>query len=186
MRVLRKIYNKLRKIHYKLLSTNKNVVGIYKICQPTCFCGGGKIILNKTQLGWQPSPYYYDGYIYLEARFSDSEINIGESLINNNLTVISEHGIIKVGNYCMIGTNVEIINSDFHSIKPYERNSGKHKSKNIIIGDNVWIGSNVKIMKGVHIGDGAIISNGSIVYDNVEENTIVRGNPAIFYKKINL
>ena len=36
----------------------------------------------------------------------------------------------------------------------------------------------------VHIGDNAVIANGAIVFDDVKENTIVRGNPAVFYKEI--
>lgn len=55
---------------------------------------------------------------------------------------------------------------------------------NIIIGDNVFLGNNVTILKGVTIGNNAVVAAGSVVFDDVKENTIVRGNPAMFYKDI--
>lgn len=58
------------------------------------------------------------------------------------------------------------------------------KSKDVIINDNVFIGSKVSIMKGVTIGKNSVIANGSVVFDDVPENSIVRGNPAVFYKKL--
>lgn len=39
-------------------------------------------------------------------------------------------------------------------------------------------------MKGVCVGNNAVIENGSVVFDDVEADTIVRGNPAVFYKKL--
>lgn len=54
----------------------------------------------------------------------------------------------------------------------------------MVIGNNVWLGTNVSICKGVHIGDNAIVANGAVVFEDVRENTIVRGNPAVYYKTI--
>ncbi len=47
-----------------------------------------------------------------------------------------------------------------------------------IIGNDVWIGQNATIMPGVKIGDGAIIGANSTVASNVDNFTIVAGNPA--------
>lgn len=52
------------------------------------------------------------------------------------------------------------------------------------VGNNVWLGNNVSICKGVHIGENAIVANGAVVFDDVAPNTIVRGNPAVFFKEI--
>ena len=48
----------------------------------------------------------------------------------------------------------------------------------IIIGNDVWIGEGVKILGGVHIGNGAVIGMGAVVLKNIDDNTIVVGNPA--------
>ena len=52
-----------------------------------------------------------------------------------------------------------------------------------VVGNDVWIGQNTKILPGVHIGDGAIIGLNSVVGNDVEQYTIVAGNPARFIRK---
>lgn len=150
--------------------------------------GKGQIIFSENVvLGYNQSPYFYNGYIYLEARNQQAKIRFGNNIFtNNNLVIIAENGEISIGNNMLIGTNVEIINSDFHHVQPHKRNSGEHKSKDIFIEDNVFIGSNVKIMKGVRVGLNSIISNGSVVFKNIPDNTIVRGNPAVIHKVLEI
>lgn len=58
------------------------------------------------------------------------------------------------------------------------------RSKDVRILNNVFIGNNVTILKGVTIGENAVIAGGSVVFDDVPANTIVRGNPAVIYKKL--
>ena len=53
----------------------------------------------------------------------------------------------------------------------------------IIIKDFVWVAAEAFIMTNVTIGEGAIIGARSAVFKNVEDWTIVGGNPAIFIKK---
>ena len=48
----------------------------------------------------------------------------------------------------------------------------------IIISDDVWIGFNSTILKGVKIGKGAIVASCAVVTKDVEEYTVVAGNPA--------
>lgn len=52
------------------------------------------------------------------------------------------------------------------------------------IGDNVWIGEKSTILKGVTIGNGSIVACNSVVTHDVEENTVVAGNPARLVKKL--
>jgi phosphonate metabolism protein (transferase hexapeptide repeat family) len=48
----------------------------------------------------------------------------------------------------------------------------------VVIGPDVWIGHGAILMPGVSVGIGAIIGSGSIVTKNVDDYTIVAGNPA--------
>ena len=57
---------------------------------------------------------------------------------------------------------------------PYFRNKGKE----VKIEDYVCIFTNVLIMPGVTIKRGAVVYSGSVVVKDVEEYTIVGGNPA--------
>lgn len=170
-----------------LLRTSQNVFyGKPKIMIPTEFVGNGKIVFgNNVTLGFYPSPYFHSVYNYIEARFEDALIEFGNNIvINNGLVLIAEKSKVIIKDNVLMGTNVEIINSDFHGIHPEERNSGKHSSKPVLINENVFIGSNVKICKGVEIGKNSIISNGSVVFESIPENSIAQGNPAKVIKKI--
>ena len=150
------------------------------------FEGKGKVILGMgNTFGYYPSPMYFSSYSYIEARHEDAVIRIGNNNhFNNGFSIVAEHGNVIIGNDCLVGTNVSIINSDFHALRISERHKGTQKSKDVEICNNVFLGSNVSICKGVHIGDNAVIANGSVVFDDVKENTVVRGNPAVFYKEI--
>lgn len=52
------------------------------------------------------------------------------------------------------------------------------KEHRVVIGPDVWIGHGAILMAGVSVGTGAIIGSGAIVTKNVEDYTIVAGNPA--------
>jgi acetyltransferase-like isoleucine patch superfamily enzyme len=60
----------------------------------------------------------------------------------------------------------------------------KIPSKPIIIKKNSWIGARSIITKGVTIGEGAIVAAGSVVTKDVDNYTLVAGNPAVFKKKL--
>jgi galactoside O-acetyltransferase len=172
-----------RRFFYQQRSNNK-IEGIPKISQPTLFLGSGKIMFgNDVQIGYFPSPYFYNGYAHIEARTPESKIHIGNNtIINNNIVIISEKEII-IGDNVLVGTNVEIIDSDFHSISADR--SKKHNTAPVNIKSNVWIGSNVKILKGVTIGENSIVANSAVVTKNIPPNTIARGIPAKIIKEVN-
>lgn len=182
---LYKIIQKIRIYVFDKLSDN--TLPFKGICvQPTLFLGQGKIEIGiNTSFGYYPSPFFFSTFCYIEARHDDACISIGNSnYFNNNLSIIADHGTITIGDRCLVGLNVSIMNSDFHPIRICDRHTDKYSCKDVKIGNDVFIGSNVTILKGVTIGDNAVIANGSVVYDDVKENTIVRGNPATFYKEI--
>ena len=184
-RVLHKIISIIRIWYYKRLSSLVPQ-GTAKYNQPVLFQGKGEVILGEgNKFGYRLSPYCYNGYSYIEARNEDAVVRIGNNNhFNNNFSIIADHDGISIGNDCLVGENVSIINSDFHPVSVVKRHTGEQKSKFVEIGNNVFIGNNVSICKGVHIGDNAIVANGAVVFDDVKANTIVRGNPATFYKEI--
>jgi acetyltransferase-like isoleucine patch superfamily enzyme len=175
-----------RIIIYRLLSNNQ-FYGKPTRFQPIQAVGRGKIVFEDgVKIGVFPSPFFFSTYAYIEARNPNAKIVIGENTwINNNFSAISESAGIKIGRRCLIGANVEIIDSDFHGIKVSDRcTSDPEKARPVVIGDDVFIGSNVKIMKGVVIGVGTVIANGSIVVSEIPPNSIAGGNPAKVLKVI--
>ena len=89
---------------------------------------------------------------------------------------------VVVGDRCVIGANVTIVDTDFHSLDPTIRSSPDDarmaKVKPVIIGNDVFIGGGSYILKGVTVGDGAVIGAASVVTRDVTAGAIVAGNPA--------
>jgi acetyltransferase-like isoleucine patch superfamily enzyme len=95
----------------------------------------------------------------------------GDSYINSNCRITCcKH--IKIGKGVFVSWDVQIFDSDFHSIS-YE----SEKSENIEIGDNVWIGSRATILKGVKIGAGSVIASGAVITKDTPEHCLVAGIP---------
>ena len=177
-----------RILKYKLLSTCKKISGKPKIYQPTQFLGKGTVTFGKNvKLGYNPSPNFYNGYGYIDARNKQSIIDIGDDVwINNCFVLISEGEGIVIGQKTIIGLNVEITDSDFHDLHPAKRIGGIPKTSKVRIGKNVFIGSNVKILKGVSIGDNTVIANSSVVTKSIPANVIAGGYPCSVKKNLDI
>jgi len=147
---------------------------------PAMLIGKGSIqFYNNVNLGYWPSPFFFSSYIHIEARNESAKIIIGNNVfINNNTVIVCDKTTIKIGNNVLVGTSVEIYDSDFHSINPTERNSDKHICSSVTLEDNVFVGSNSKILKGVSIGENSIVANSSVVTKSFPGNVIIGGNPA--------
>lgn len=185
-RLLHVLFQLPRIIKYQLLSTNKRVKGKGVLNSPCLFSGQGEIVLGeKVSLGVKTSPFYYNSYIYIEARDCNSKVVIEEGVfINNNTSIIADFETIHIKKNTLIGCNCTIVDSDFHALNPLERNSGKQKTGSVTIGENVFIGNNVTILKGVTIGANSVVGNGAIVTKDVFKNSVVAGVPAKVIKKL--
>jgi acetyltransferase-like isoleucine patch superfamily enzyme len=175
-----------RVLFYHCISTSQ-VKGNPKRYQPLQCTGLGEVTIHDSvSIGVFPSPFFFSTYAYIEARNSTAKITIGSGTwLNNNFCAIAEHTSIQLGKNCLIGTNVEIFDSNFHGIAVEDRlRSLPEWSKPVMIGDEVFIGSNVKVLKGVTIGNGSIIANGSLVTTDIPPGVIAGGIPAKVLKVI--
>jgi acetyltransferase-like isoleucine patch superfamily enzyme len=155
----------------------KLVIG-NEVCldHPVIFQGRGRLLLEDHvtlgyQIGGAPAQP-----ILLQPREANAVIRIGaNTTIVNGTEMIARMGI-NIGQNCLIGARCQFLDSDFHGLRPDQRN-GSGLSAAIIIEDNVWLGSSVTVLKGVIIGRDAVIGTGSIVTTNVPIGAIVVGNP---------
>lgn len=49
---------------------------------------------------------------------------------------------------------------------------------------NCWIGAGATILSGITVGENAVVAAGAVVTKDVENNTVIGGNPAKVIKRI--
>lgn len=175
-----RLFQMPRILTYKLLS-GAQVQGRPTLHQPLQAVGLGLIEFSgRVNIGFFPSPLFFNTYAYLEARQSTAKISIGDGTwINNGFSAIAEHTSIKIGKRVLIGTNVEIFDSDFHGIRVDDRKASRAEwAKPVVIEDDVFLGSNVRVMKGVTVGRGSVVANSSLVVTDIPPGSVAGGNPA--------
>lgn len=120
-------------------------------------------------------------------------ITPGAQLIIGSNTGISGGSIcagmsVEIGSRCLIGANVTIADTDFHTMNPVgrydDRNLQDVAVSPIVIEDDVFIGSGSTILKGVRIGRNSVIGANSVVTKNIPSDSIAAGNPARVLKKL--
>lgn len=127
------------------------------------------------------------------------KIDIGKDCYIGEGTRIWSADAIKIGDRVLISHNVNIHDTNSHSVSPVLRyqhfikimseghpviNNVDIQSKSIFIEDDVWVGFNSTILKGVRIGQGSIVAASSVVTQDVPDFVIVAGNPASVIKKL--
>lgn len=156
-----------------------------KMAVPVVVNGCGRVAIGHGAIfGCSKSPKSGNGNILLQSRDASAEIIIGEkTALSNNVSMIARQRI-EIGRYCLIGDGVQIVDSDFHGIKPDERRNTFGETQSVSIGDNVWLGSRVMVLKGVNIGDRSIIAAGAVVTSDIPASVIAGGIPAKVINRI--
>lgn len=150
--------------------------------------GNGKVTLGKnvtinsshasnpTGLGSRTTLYVLPG----------AELTIGDGVGMSNCVIAAARSV-KIGNDVLIGTDVKIYDTDFHSsdfVERMENDPAKIPAKPVEIGNGAFIGSGSIVLKGVHIGARSVIGAGSVVTKDVPAGEVWAGNPAKLIKKL--
>lgn len=123
----------------------------------------GKLI-NDFKLG----PPIYKEKLSSKNKIGDGTIICPGVIITTNVT-IGKNVILNIN--CTVGHDVTI--GDFSTVSP-----GAFISGNVSIGKRCYIGTGASIREKIEIGNDSTVGMGSVVIKNVENNTIVIGNPA--------
>lgn len=102
-----------------------------------------------------------------------SNLSVGEfSFIGR--AEIALHDEVYVGDFVCINDGVILLTASHDVLDP----SWQHKKNPIQIGDYAWIATNAILLPGVKIGKGAVVGAGAVVNKDVDDYSIVIGNPA--------
>lgn len=169
----------IKKLFYRMASTNTQVSGVYRAIQPIILKGQGRIAFGEqVKFGVIDSPLFYNTYSYVEARTRGATITFGNNVsVNNQCCIVAEHSI-SIGNDVLIGLNCSIYDSNFHDLEITKRHQTDPNPQGVTIGNTVFIGNNVTILKGVSIGDYSVVAAGAMVTQSFPSNVVIGGNPA--------
>ncbi len=107
--------------------------------------------------------------------FPGATLKIGDRCFINYGTSIAATGSVRIGNDCLIGTHVMILDNDFHDLKQRDVFPAPRP---VLLEDGVWLANHVLVLPGVTIGRGAAVGAGSVVTQDVPPRSLAVGNPA--------
>ena len=149
---------------------------VISICPGSeCYIGDGSTLISisfATALGVSHP-------VVLRTLRPGARINIGAQVGISGGSICAAT-LVTIGDGSMLGANVTICDTDFHSINPYKRARKGDEDvavSGITIGKSVFIGTGAIILKGVKIGDNTVIGAGSVVTRDIPSNVVAAGNP---------
>jgi maltose O-acetyltransferase len=161
------------------------LLGAGKFHQRVIFHGLGKVTIGQGfSFGYRYGGGYHSGYCEIQPRSEEAIINIGCNVATNNRVFICSNAKIEIGDSCIIGYDVMIMDHDGHGIDPKKRRNNPGKGDPIIIGKNVFLGSKAIILPGTEIGDHSVVGAGAVVKGKYPSNSVIAGNPARIIKEI--
>jgi sugar O-acyltransferase (sialic acid O-acetyltransferase NeuD family) len=107
-------------------------------------------------------------------------IYVGFSTLIAAGTIINTLG--KIGDGCIINTGC-VLDHEAKIENYVHIGPGATLAGNVSVGEGTFIGANSTIVQGISIGKNCIIGAGSVVLKNIEDNTVIVGNPAKFLRK---
>ena len=112
--------------------------------------------------------------------FYDTVLEIKpDAVIENGFFSINSGGVIvcakniQIGEDVMMGRNIMIYDSDFHSVLNNEGEATNYFKRPVVIEDHVWLTNNIKVLKGSQIGSGSIVGSYLTVRKGIPSNSLI-------------
>lgn len=108
-----------------------------------------------------------------------NRVKIGRNVVVMNNSLFMAAGGITIEDDVMVAANVQLISNN-HDLYDHQILT----CKPVRLKRNCWIGAGATILPGITVGENAVVAAGAVVTKNVEDNTVVGGNPAKVIKRI--
>lgn len=167
------------RMHGFILGWNKSTVPILsRVINP-----------NKISVGqffYAASPVWIEAVVRYKEQYFSPQIEIGSGFSCSDRLHISCINKIRIGNDCLLGSNVYIgdhghggYSGDDQS-SPCEPPAMRRlvSTGHVVIGDRCWIGDNVVIVGPAQIGNGVVVAANSVVKGNFPDDCMIAGAPA--------
>ena len=108
-----------------------------------------------------------------------NSVIIGRNVVVMNNSLFMAAGGITIEDDVMVAANVQLISNN-HDLYDHQILT----CKPVRLKCNCWIGAGATILPGITVGENAVMAAGAVVTKDVEDNTVVGGNPAKVIKRI--
>ena len=111
---------------------------------------------------------------------NNNTLQIGKHFNSGHDTTIAilEGGNITIGDDCLFSYNVEVRNSDSHSLID-DKGNRINNAKDVVIGNHVWMAQRAIVLKGATINDGCVVAANALVTNHCfEPASLLAGLPA--------
>ena len=108
-----------------------------------------------------------------------NRVKIGRNVVVMNNSLFMAAGGITIEDDVMVAANVQLISNN-HDLYDHQILT----CKPVRLKRNCWIGAGATILPGITVGENAVVAAGAVVTKDVEDNTVVGGNPAKVIKRI--
>jgi len=117
--------------------------------------------------------------------------NINSNVFIENNVYIGDNVTIKCGVQIWDGITIESDvfigpNTTFTNDKTPKSGNINFKIEETVLKQGASIGANATILPGLTIGTNSLVGAGSVVTKNIPDNEVWMGNPARFYKKVDI
>lgn len=177
---------KVRYFHLDVhIPLSTNIWGTFLIFKhPEATIKIGENVTFRNRLKYNPAGVLHP--TVLRANVPGAKLTIGNRVGISGAIICCETSIV-IGDYCLLGANCSIYDTDYHPLDYLARRADDQLETQrvpIVIGNDCWIGANAVILKGVTVGARSVIGANSVVTSDIPPDSIAVGNPARVVQKL--